>query len=96
MYVRVFTGLVALSLITACSTVSTHTVNASQAGPYSGTQQAIRNMKRSTGDFSLAGETWFHAADVPLSFVADTIVLPYDIFVANRTADDSERAVDTE
>jgi uncharacterized protein YceK len=62
--------------------VDTHTVNQSLEGPYSGTQLAYRKMSRSLGDFTLAGETWFYAFDIPLSLVADTLVLPYDIYHA--------------
>ena len=88
MLVRTFVFLVVLSQSVGCSTVATHTVNASQAGPYSGTRQAWRNMKRSTEEFTLAGETWFHAIDVPFSLVADTIILPYDVMVDTQRGDD--------
>ena len=87
---RMLLSFAVVTTLTGCSTVATHSVDSSQLGPYSGTQQAFRNMKRSTSDFTLAGETWFHAADVPLSFVADTLLLPYDIFTTmpERQADD--------
>ena len=64
-----------------CATVETHTVDASSAAPYSGTQRAYLKMKRSTSQFTTAGETWFYAADVPLSVLADTLMLPYDIYL---------------
>lgn len=80
-YVSVFVCLLPI-IFAGCSTVETHTVQPALAGPYSGTKLAYQKAARSTRDFTLAGETWLYAFDVPLCIAADTLVLPYDIYHA--------------
>jgi uncharacterized protein YceK len=73
-------GCLALAMMSACSTVETHTVSGKMAAPYSGTSLAWRKTAQSTSDFTLAGETWIYAFDIPLCIAADTLMLPYDIY----------------
>lgn len=79
MYRSIVWSLV-LVAVAGCSTVETHTLQPSLAGPYSGTQLAWRKTAQSTRSFSSAGESWLYAFDIPLCVAADTLILPYYLF----------------
>ena len=80
--IRVVLGCLLVMLLSACSTVETHTVQPSLAAPFSGTKLAYQKTVKSSRNFTLAGETWFYAFDVPLSLAADTLIFPYDIYLS--------------
>ena len=62
-----------------CATIDAHQQPSSPA-PYVGTGQAIKNTANSVFDYDYYGEVMVKAWDVPLCFVADTLLLPYDIY----------------
>ncbi|MEW8239773.1 MAG: YceK/YidQ family lipoprotein [Candidatus Thiodiazotropha taylori] len=73
-----------LSVLTACSTVKVHLQDHHILHPYLGTKTAIHNFIRSFSDFYLYGEQFVRGMDVPFCFVADTLLLPYDLMVKLR------------
>lgn len=73
-----------LSVLTACSTVKVHLQDHDILHPYLGTKRAIHNFIRRFSDFYLYGEQFVIGMDVPFCFVADTLLLPYDLMVKLR------------
>ncbi|MCG8015514.1 MAG: YceK/YidQ family lipoprotein [Candidatus Thiodiazotropha sp. 'RUGA'] len=73
-----------LSVLMACSTVKVHLQDHDILHPYLGTKRAVHNFIRSFSDFYLYGEQFVRAMDVPFCFVADTLLLPYDLMVKVR------------
>ena len=76
---RNLTLMLVVLFTSSCSTVIVHSQKDRSPGPYSGTAQAIEQTKKSWHSPTLYGEVFWTAFDVPLSFVADTIILPYDL-----------------
>lgn len=68
------------SLLGGCSTVQVHSDPTVTPGPYLGTKQAVRKTKLSWYDYDYYGQVAVQALDVPLSMVADTLLLPYDVY----------------
>ena len=79
---RMISACLLAMTLAGCSTVQTHTLQPELAAPFSGTKLAYQKTARSTREFNLAGETWIYAFDVPLCLAADTLVLPYDIYLS--------------
>ncbi|MCG7966853.1 MAG: YceK/YidQ family lipoprotein [Candidatus Thiodiazotropha taylori] len=73
-----------LSVLTACSTVKVHLQDHDILQPYLGTKRAVHNFIRRFSDFYLYGEQFVRGMDVPFCFVADTLLLPYDLMVKLR------------
>ncbi|MCG7872728.1 MAG: YceK/YidQ family lipoprotein [Candidatus Thiodiazotropha lotti] len=73
-----------ISLSLGCSTVKVHLDDHDILHPYLGTKTAVNNFIRSFSDFYLYGEQFVRAMDVPFCFVADTLLLPYDLMVKVR------------
>lgn len=48
--------------------------------PYLGTGKAFKNTADSIFDYDYFGEVFVRVWDIPLCFVADTLLLPYDIY----------------
>ncbi|MCG7984191.1 MAG: YceK/YidQ family lipoprotein [Candidatus Thiodiazotropha lotti] len=73
-----------LSLSVGCSTVEVHLDDHDILHPYLGTKTAVNKFIRSFSDFYLYGQQMVMAMDVPFCFVADTLLLPYDLMVKVR------------
>ncbi|ODC02088.1 hypothetical protein A3197_21370 [Candidatus Thiodiazotropha endoloripes] len=73
-----------ISLSLGCSTVKVHLDDHDILHPYLGTKTAVNIFIRSFSDFYLYGEQFVRAMDVPFCFVADTLLLPYDLMVKVR------------
>lgn len=63
-----------------CATIEVHSGENSTPAPYSGTGLAVKNTGRSVFDYEYFGEVFVRAVDVPLCFIADTIIFPYDVY----------------
>lgn len=68
------------TLMNGCSTVRVHSDAEATPAPYVGTKQALRNTKRVWYDYDYYGQVALVALDIPLSAVADTLLLPYDAY----------------
>ncbi len=67
-------------LFSGCSTVITHTDDSITPTPYSGTRRATDKTLRSLKKYDYYGEFFIRAIDIPLSFISDTVILPYDLY----------------
>jgi len=69
-----------------CSTIAVHLDRNLDPGPYYGTKLAVQKTKRSWLTPRYYGEPAFVVFDIPLSFAADTLLLPVDLFVDRDAA----------
>jgi uncharacterized protein YceK len=67
-----------------CSTVAVHTDKRIDPQPYLGTRLALKEVKRSWHAPRYYGEALIIVYDIPLSFLADTMLLPVDIYVERK------------
>lgn len=74
------------AVASGCSSIAVHSDARIEVGPYSGTRLAVRETKRSWTAPKFDGEVLFVMYDVPLSFVADTLMLPVDLSRGERKA----------
>lgn len=72
------------SLMAGCSTYIVHTDDDIIPGPYIGTKRAIKQTTRHWDHYDYYGQVFVYAMDVPLCLIADTVLLPYDIYRAPR------------
>ena len=72
------------TLSSGCSTIRVHSDPAVTPGPYVGTKQALQKTKRYWYDYDYYGQVALVALDVPLSLVADTLLLPYDAYQSSN------------
>ena len=72
--------VLAFSLLSGCSTIQVHSDPDVTPGPYVGTKQAVRKTRQYWYDFDYYGQVAMAALDIPLSLVADTLLLPYDAY----------------
>ena len=73
-------GLIAILIWTVqgCSTVIIHSTVDSKPTPYAGTKRAMRETNKAWSDYYFYGQVMFVAPDVPFSFIADTLLFPFD------------------
>lgn len=67
-----------------CSTVAVHTDKRIDPEPYLGTKFAVKETKRSWNAPRYYGEALIVVYDIPLSFFADTVLLPLDAYLARK------------
>lgn len=72
--------VLAFTLLSGCSTIRVHSDPDVTPGPYVGTKQAVRKTRQYWHDFDYYGQVALAALDIPLSLVADTLLLPYDAY----------------
>ncbi|MFV1983256.1 MAG: YceK/YidQ family lipoprotein [Thiohalomonadales bacterium] len=60
--------------------MQTHTDDSITPLPYSGTRRATDKTLRSLIKYDYYGEFFIRAMDIPLSFISDTVILPYDLY----------------
>jgi len=72
------------SVFTGCSTYIVHNDDSIVPGPYIGTKRAVNQTARHWRHYDYYGQVLVYAMDVPLCLIADTVVLPYDIYRARR------------
>ena len=72
--------ILAFTLLSGCSSVQVHVDPEITPAPYTGTRQALRNTQRTWYDYDYYGQVAWVALDIPLSAVADTLLLPYDAY----------------
>jgi len=68
------------TLLNGCSTARVHSDPDVTPAPYAGTKQALRSTKQYWYDYDFYGQVALVALDIPLSAVADTLLLPYDTY----------------
>lgn len=68
-----------LTLLGGCSTIKKHQYN-DVVHPYGGTARALDQAGKVWHDYQYFGQFTLYAMDVPLCLVADTLVLPYDLY----------------
>ena len=82
--IRMHNGLpivgISLFWLTACSTIQIHSDNSIIPSPYLGTKYAAIKTLRYWKNYDFYGQVVLVALDVPLCLVADTLLLPYDIY----------------
>ena len=81
-YLLVF--LLSCCLLAGCSTYIVHTDDSIIPGPYIGTKRAVKETGRHWTHYTYYVQVLVYAMDVPLCLVADTVVLPYDLYRAQR------------
>jgi len=74
-----FVVLIAI-VCSGCSTIQTHTGKGNQYKPYIGTSVAIDKAKKVWKNYDYYGQFELYAADIPASLIADTIIIPYDLY----------------
>ena len=72
--------LLAFTLSSGCSKIRVHSAPDVKPGPYVGAKQAVRKTRQYWYDFDYYGHVVLAALDIPLSLVADTLLLPYDAY----------------
>ncbi len=72
--------VLAFTLLGGCSTIRVHSDPNVIPGPYVGTKQAVRKTTQYWYDYDYYGQVAMAALDIPLSLVADTLLLPYDAY----------------
>lgn len=91
--------LSSLACLSGCATSSIFKEHGTASPPYAGTRQdievawdvvAMRYEKYS--DECPAPVGWIAMADLPLSFVADTALLPFSLFRANKNSSEEPNA----
>lgn len=73
-------SLVTVIALTGCSTIQTHTSGEQALHPYIGTSKAIEKTQRAWHHYDYYGEAAIYSSDILASFIADTLILPYDIY----------------
>ena len=76
--------LLAFTLLGGCSTIRVHSDPNLTPGPYVGTRQAVSKTRQYWYDYDYYGQVAMAALDIPLSLVADTLLLPYDVYQNRR------------
>jgi len=71
-----------LSTITGCATIQLHSNNNAPLQVYAGTQLAWQRTQKYWHHYDFYGQVAFFAMDVPLCAIADTVLLPVDIYRA--------------
>jgi uncharacterized protein YceK len=79
-----FVLIILLNGCLGCSTCIVHTDASIVPGPYIGTKRAVKETARHWDHYDYYGQVLLYATDVPLCLIADTVVLPYDIYRARR------------
>ncbi|MCU7937055.1 MAG: YceK/YidQ family lipoprotein [Candidatus Thiodiazotropha sp. (ex Dulcina madagascariensis)] len=69
-------------LMAGCSTLKVHLFEHEIVHPFVGTKTAVRQFGNSFTDFDYYGEQFLWAVDIPMCMVADTLLLPYDLYVS--------------
>ena len=69
-----------VSTITGCATIQLHSNNDTPLQAYAGTQLAWQRTQKYWHHYDFYGQVVFFAMDVPLCAIADTVLLPVDIF----------------
>jgi uncharacterized protein YceK len=82
--VCLLTILLSGSMTSACSTYIVHNDSSIIPAPYLGTKRAIRETGRHMEHYDYYGQVLLYLMDVPLCLIADTVVLPYDLYRAKR------------
>lgn len=81
-------------ILPSCATIEIHSDPRSEIVPYAGTGHAVHRVSQWWNNYSYDGQVAFAISDVPLCLIADTFLLPYDLFqAAKRTklAGDTEQ-----
>ena len=68
------------TFLAGCSTIEMHAVKNKSLHPYIGTKYAIAKFYKSFDNYQYYGQPYISSIDIPLCIVADTILLPYDLF----------------
>lgn len=76
--------VLAFILLSGCSTIRVHSDPDVTPGPYVGAKQAVRKTTQSWYDYDYYGQVAMAALDIPLSLVADTLLLPYDAYQTRK------------
>ena len=72
--------VLAFTLLGGCATMRVHSDPNLTPGPYVGTKQAVSKTRQYWYEYDYYGQVAMAALDVPLSLVADTLLLPYDVY----------------
>ena len=73
--------------LVGCSTLQAHATHATKTQPlypYAGTKSAISKFYKSFDDYQYYGQVYVKFIDIPLCLAADTILLPYGLFVPGK------------
>jgi len=76
--------VLAFVLLSGCSTIRVHSDPDVTPGPYVGTKQAVRKTTQYWYAYDYYGQVALAALDIPLSLVADTLLLPYDAYQTRK------------
>ena len=71
-------------ILAGCSTYIVHNDDSIIPGPYIGTKRAVIETGRHWKHYDYYGQVLVYAMDVPLCLIADTVVLPYDLYRAQH------------
>ena len=70
--------------LVGCSTLQAHATKTQPLYPYAGTKSAITKFYKSFDDYQYYGQVYVKFIDIPLCLAADTILLPYGLFVPGK------------
>ncbi len=73
--------------LVGCSTLQVHATHATKTQPlypYAGTKSAITKFYKSFDDYQYYGQVYVKFIDIPLCLAADTVLLPYGLFVLSK------------
>ncbi len=85
--IRVAATIVFLQMmffLVACSTLQVHATKGQPLSPYAGTKSAMTKFYESFYDYQYYGQVYVKFIDIPLCLAADTVLLPYDLFVLSK------------
>ncbi|MFV2061783.1 MAG: YceK/YidQ family lipoprotein [Gammaproteobacteria bacterium] len=71
--------IVSSYFLSGCSSIAVHSDKTITPPPYAGTKRATHYAIQSLDEYDYYGEFFIRAIDIPLSIIADTLLLPYDI-----------------
>lgn len=71
-------------ILPGCATIEIHSDPTAELAPYAGTGHAVHRVTQWWNNYSYEGQVAFAISDVPLCLIADTFLLPYDLFQAAK------------
>ncbi len=87
--------LIFVFFIQGCSTVAVHLAEGSKPTPYAGTKIALQKTKKSWSEYYFYGQIMFVVADVPSSFIADTVLFPLGYVRQRHTINELQKQIIT-
>jgi len=82
-YTRIILSFIFIFVVTGCSTIVERSEKETPM-PYAGTKAAIKKVKKSWQHYDIYGQVYLYMIDTPFSFIADTVLYPFDAYRVER------------